>query len=329
MSAKTKSKINLKLLFFPFVVFLILLNITPITTSLGDRLVVSDNLDVAELLYKVGKLTNIYKLNLDQRFAAINVVRQERSVESEETSFDQVLAEDNHFTNILGASVTIPVLMYHYIRVNPNPADKIGFNLSVTPASFTAQMDYLVSHDYHPIALDQLGAALLGTAQLPSKPIVVTFDDGYKDSYRSAWPILRQRNLKAVNFVITGFVGGPNYLNWEEIDQMKKSGVFTFGSHTVNHSALTYLDVERIKKEVGDSKNILQGHLGYQINWFAYPYGNVNAKVADIVKQSGYLGAFGTNNGIYHDTEVMYTLPRVRIGGGDSVQSFAAKLPWK
>ncbi len=327
MAESNKFSRAFRLSFFVLVVFLILLNITPVTVFLGDRLVATDDLSAAELLYKLGRFTNIYKVDFDKRLAVIKVVKEERLGESEETSTDKFLAEDNQLKNVLGASVTIPVLMYHYIRVNPNPADKVGFNLSVTPKNFASQMDYLVSHGYHTITLDELGASLLGTVPLPQKPIVITFDDGYRDSYRSAWPILRQRNLKAVNFIITGFVDGPNYLSWGEIADMKNSGVFTFGSHTVNHSALTYLGIERIRKEVGDSKNILQAHLGYQINWFAYPYGNVNEKVAEVVNQTGYIGAFGTNNGTYHNTEAMYTLPRIRIGGGDNVQTFAAKLP--
>lgn len=329
MRINTKQNLIPRLLFFAFAVFFIILNITPVAAILGDKLVTTDDLSAAEFLYNLGKFTNIYKVNLDQRLAAVKVLKEERSVESEETSADKFLAEDNQLKAVLGASITIPVLMYHYIRVNPNPADKVGFNLSVTPVNFASQMDYLVSHGYHTTTLDELGASLLGYASLPSKPIVITFDDGYRDSYTNAYPILKSRTLKAVNFIITGFIGGPNYLTWREIDEMKNSGVFTFESHTVNHNALTYLDKERIKKEVGDSKNTLQSHLGYNVNWLAYPYGNVNEKVAEIVRQAGYIGAFGTNHGSYHDTDVIYTLPRIRIGGSDSVQSFAAKLPWK
>lgn len=327
MVAKEEKSQIFKLIFLALLILFVLSIISPISVLLGDRLISTDDLAVAEFIYKLGKRINFYNLNFDQRLAAIQVVKEERFVESEETSADKFLAGDNQFTSVLGASVTIPVLMYHYVRVNPNPADKVGFNLSVTPVNFASQMDYLISHGYHTITLDQLGAALLGQASLPAKPIVVTFDDGYHDSYTAAYPILKSRGLKAVSFVITGFVGGPNYLTWGEIDEMNKNGVFTFGSHTVDHKALTYLDKNSIGKEVAESKNTLETHLDYRVNWLAYPYGNVNDKVVKLVRQAGYIGAFGTNHGTYHDTEAMYTLPRIRIGGSDNVETFAAKLP--
>jgi len=228
---------------------------------------------------------------------------------------------------VLGASVSVPVLMYHYIRVNPVASDSVGYNLSVTPENFAAQMDYLASHGYHTISLDELGSALLNHGGLPSKPIVITLDDGYMDSYTAAFPILKNHGFKATNFIITGLVGGPNYLTWGQIDEMKNSGVFTFGAHTVHHYALTSLSAANIRAEVTDSKNTLQAHLGYQVNWLAYPYGNVNGTVASITQQAGYIGAFGTNYGTYQSTDRMFTEPRVRIGGGDIISSFAAKIP--
>jgi len=66
---------------------------------------------------------------------------------------------------------------------------------------------------------------------------------------------------------------------------------------------------------------------GYQVNWIAYPYGNVNETVANIAQQTGYVGAFGTNHGMYQSTNSMFTLPRIRIGGSDTIGSFAGKLP--
>lgn len=296
---------------------------------LGDRLFIKDHLNQAETLYKIVKATNLFNQSVDQRLLAVKVVKEERRTHSEETDIDRPLAENNRGFKVLGTSLTVPVLMYHYIRINPNPNDTVGFNLSVTPANFTSQMDYLASHGYHTISLDEMGASLLNRTALPGKPIVITFDDGYRDAHDLAFPILRDRGFKALNFVITGLVGAPNYLTWDQIDEMKASGLFTFGGHTVHHYALTYLNNDKVKYEVTESKNILQTHLGYNVNWFAYPYGNVDGRVATIVAQAGYVGAFGTNSGTYQSTNHMFTLPRVRVGGGDGLATFAAKLPWK
>jgi hypothetical protein len=92
----------------------------------------------------------------------------------------------------LGRSgIRVPILEYHYIRVNPNPRDQLGFNLSVTPTNFSAQMDWLASHGYHPITFDDLHAYFEGKEPLPARPVVLTFDDGYLDFFTTAFPILQ------------------------------------------------------------------------------------------------------------------------------------------
>jgi peptidoglycan/xylan/chitin deacetylase (PgdA/CDA1 family) len=191
-------------------------------------------------------------------------------------------------------------------------------------------MDYLAAHHYNPISINELGAALFNEATLPPKPIVITFDDGYRDSYTDAFPILLKHKFKATNFVITGVVDGSMlYLTWEQIKEMNNSGIFTFGAHTMTHRALTELPLHEVRWEMRESRKALEYHLGYRINWLAYPYGNVNEAVAKEAELVGFVGAFGTNSGTYQSTNALFTLPRIRIGGGDSIESFAAKLPWK
>src|SRR5258708_1216943 len=83
-------------------------------------------------------------------------------------------------------SIRVPILMYHYVRVNPDPRDRIGFNLSVTPGDFARQMDWLAGSGYHPVDFDDLRGYLLGHDALPNRPVVLTFDDGYRDLYTAA-----------------------------------------------------------------------------------------------------------------------------------------------
>lgn len=308
-------------------VVLLFLFSTFILTSYADSLFTSDHINQAQTLYKIASLNPFYP-NIEKRLLATQITTTERAEENEETGLEHTIAfQNNEDKNVLGASTSVPVLMYHYIRVNPVASDRVGFNLSVTPDNFAAQMDYLASHGYHTVSLDELGNALLNHGSLPSKPIVITFDDGYADCYFAAFPILRSHGFKATNFIITGLVGAPNYLTWGQIDEMKNSGVFTFGAHTVHHYALTSLSPASISSEVTDSKNTLQSHLGYPINWLAYPYGRVNSTVAQITQQAGFIGAFGTNYGTYQSTDRMFTQPRVRISGSDTLSSFAAKIP--
>lgn len=334
-NAKRKSAqefIFKKVIFFSIASVVLLIGLSFITQFVGDRLLLKDNIYLAELFYKFSKLTNPLNGNLDKRLLATEIIGEERRTHSEETDANESeISIGNVKRSVLGESVTVPVLMYHYIRVNPNQNDKVGYSLSVTPSNFSTQMDYLAAHGYHTISLDEMGAALLSHAALPQKPIVITFDDGYADCHDTALPILQSHGFKAVNFVITGLVGAPNYLTWGQIDEMKNSGVFTFGSHTITHRALYSLDNKSIKTEVTESKDILQSNLGYPINWFAYPYGAgaFDSRVSNIVRQAGYIGAFGTNYGANQNTDYMFRLPRVRVNGSDNVSSFASKLPWR
>ena len=296
--------------------------------KLGDRFFAQDSFPFAKYAYKVAHLLNPFNSGLEKRIQASEVLYTERSEESEETTVDENIAyKGRSKVNVLGASTTVPVLMYHYIRVNPNPQDSVGFRLSVNPQNFSAQMDYLAQQGYHTITLDDLGGFFFSHASLPSKPIILTFDDGYSDFHDEAFPILKSHSFKAINFVISGFVGIPGFLSWGQIDEMKTSGLIYFGAHTVHHVSLPSLSAERITQEVTESKNTLQQHLGYPINWIAYPYGKVNETVARIVQQGGYAGAFGTNRGTFQSTDRLYTLPRIRIGGSDTLGSFAAKIP--
>lgn len=297
----------------------------------GDSLQMQNRLPEADIAYKIAAGLNPFTQIAKLRIRQIEVEQEERLGNTEETNFDKetALPEKNLRQDVLGAGATIPVLLYHYIRVNPDSSDHVGFGLSVTPYNFAAQMDYLVKHSYHSLTLEEFTKIVLRHIAPPEKPILITFDDGYKDAYTQAYPILKERGLKAVNFVITGFVGGPHYLSWGEIKEMADSGTFEFGSHTVNHLDLRRLSPDRLKEELQLSKQDLEKHLNKPIVWLAYPYGFVNDIVVTAAKDAKYIGAWGTSDGTFESDEQEYALPRVRIGGGESLETFDSRLPWK
>lgn len=316
-----------------FLIFLILFLLVFLASAskiflfTGDQLLTLDKFSLAKALYWGAKATNPFDKNVASRLFILKSVVEERRTESEETTFENKPLAQNFDFNVLGESVTVPVLLYHYVRINPDKNDKVGFGLSVTPYDFASQMDYLANQGYHTITPDDLALALFANKSLPTKPIILTFDDSYRDYYTKAFPILKTHQFKAINFVITGFVGGPNYLTWPQIEEMKASGISVFGAHTVHHLALAYLSAASVKREIADSKKDLEDHLGQTVNWLAYPYGSVNDQVAQITKETGYIGAFGTNFGSFQSKDKIFTLPRIKIGGGNSVASFASLLP--
>jgi peptidoglycan/xylan/chitin deacetylase (PgdA/CDA1 family) len=222
-------------------------------------------------------------------------------------------------------AVRVPILMYHYIRVNPDPADRLGFNLSVTPTDFAAQMDWLAANSYHPIDLDDLRGYLLGGVGLPDRPIVLTFDDGYRDLYTTAYPVLRAHHFKAVAYIVSGFVNSPVNVTTDQLLEMDANGI-EIGAHTVGHVDLTKLGGANLWHEIYDSKVSLEALLGHPVLDFCYPSGRFNDGVERAVQAAGFLTATTTQPGFVHSAGDRFTWTRVRVSGGESIGQLAADL---
>lgn len=223
------------------------------------------------------------------------------------------------------ASVRVPILMYHYIRINPDPRDQLGFNLSVTPADFASQMDWLAANAYHPIDFDDLRGYLLGHESLPEKPVVLTFDDGYRDMYTTAFPILRAHGFKAVSYVVSGFVNSPSYVTTDQLLKMDANGI-QIGAHTVSHADLTTLSAAGLRHEVVDSKASLEALIVRPVLDFCYPSGKFNDAVVSVVRAAGFETATTTQPGVSHTAGDRYIWTRVRVSGGESLAQFASNL---
>ena len=221
--------------------------------------------------------------------------------------------------------VQVPILMYHYIRINPRPGDRLGYNLSVTPQDFRAQMDWLADNDWHPITLTTLRSYFDGQP-LPSKPIVLTFDDGYRDFYTTAFPILKAHHFPAVAYIVSGFIGWPErYVTGPEVQEMDRGGI-EIGSHTVSHPNLTKLSPESLQHEVGDAKVSLEALLGHPVLDFAYPVGGFDARVVKAVADQGYQSATTVIEGTAHASSDRFTWSRTRVSGGEGLDEFAKAL---
>lgn len=222
-------------------------------------------------------------------------------------------------------SVRVPILMYHYIRVNPDPGDRLGFNLSVTPADFARQMDWLAEHEYHPVDFDDLRGYLLGNQSLPAKPVILTFDDGYRDMYTTAYPTLRAHQFKGVSYVVSGFLNSPRYITVEMLLEMDAGGI-QIGAHTVSHADLTRVSAGNLHHEVFDSKAELEALVGHRVVDFCYPAGKFSDAVVRMVQGAGFESATTTEPGVSHSAGDRFVWTRVRVNGGESLQQFAADL---
>lgn len=221
------------------------------------------------------------------------------------------------------ASIRVPILMYHYIRVNPVASDWLGYRLSVPPPDFAAQMDWLAQNGYHPVTMREVLAFLGGHTGLPSKPIVLTFDDGYADFYTAALPVLRAHDFTAVSYVVSGFIGQWNYMSAAQVVAAQRAG-FEIGSHTVDHANLVRQSSDGLRYQLTASKQALDKLLGRPVVSFCYPYGNFGPREIAAVGAAGYQDATVTSTGGSMRTmSNRLAWSRIRVMGGESLPQFA------
>jgi peptidoglycan/xylan/chitin deacetylase (PgdA/CDA1 family) len=194
--------------------------------------------------------------------------------------------------------VTVPILMYHRVgSVLPgDPA--ITRALTVSPAAFAAEVSWIHANGFHAITPRQLYSALELGAQLPPKPVMITFDDGYRDVLWNAAPLLRRLRMPATAFLITGRIsaGDASFLTWSEVRRLEARG-FAIGSHTVHHLELPYVPPSEAYVELASSRDALEDHLRRAVQWFAYPSGRYDPTVVSLVRKAGYVLAFTTSGG--------------------------------
>lgn len=221
--------------------------------------------------------------------------------------------------------ISVPILEYHYIRINPDPRDRLGFNLSVTPSDFKAQMDWLQANGYHPVDLNDLRAYFQEQRALPSRPVVLTFDDGYADFYTTAFPILQAHGFTAVSYIVSGFLDHPRYMTSAQVLEIDRAGI-EVGAHTVTHVDLTKSSPAQLVLEVQGSKSALERLVGHPVLDFCYPSGMFNATVIASLRQFGLQSATTELPGTEHNWDGRLTWTRVRVNGGEALSQFIALL---
>jgi peptidoglycan/xylan/chitin deacetylase (PgdA/CDA1 family) len=217
------------------------------------------------------------------------------------------------------ATEPVPILMYHVIgTVKPGTPYP---ELWVTASDFSAQMRALAARGYHGVTLQQAWDAWHHGGLLPSKPVVVSFDDGYSGQYKDAMPVLRSLRWPGV---LNLKLGNLRDLKAPHVREMIASG-WEIDSHTINHLSLPAIDDAHLRYELEASKARLKKEFGLTVNFFCYPAGAYNQHVIAAVKQAGYLAATTTDEGFARPQDT-FVLGRVRVNGSDSPASLLAKL---
>ena len=222
-----------------------------------------------------------------------------------------------------------PILMYHAIGLSNEPASPY-----VLPANrFAAQMTWLKRLGYHPITLKQFIVCQYERRPIPAHSVVITFDDGYADNYTLAYPVLQKHNIPATIFLVSGYIGHANewdkkkqlgrrpLLSWSQIMDLAHQGI-QFGAHSCTHPALTAVSPTQAEAEITSSRRQLENRLGVPIDLFAYPYGEYDPSVQEMVQQAGFAAGCTVDAGLNTLITPSFSLRRTEIQGTDSLARF-------
>jgi peptidoglycan/xylan/chitin deacetylase (PgdA/CDA1 family) len=253
--------------------------------------------------------------------------------------------------------------MYHSISEDPEPGMAPYYRTITTPGRFAEQMRFLKENGYRGLTLKEglewLNSANGGNGGIPNsssssqsslakdqlspinyQPVVVTFDDGFRDFYTTAYPLLEELGFSATMFLPTAFIAdhgahrpflGRDCLNWHEVRELNVAGV-EFGSHTVNHPKLTELNWHDIESEIVDSKFEIEEQLGSVVTSFAYPYAypltrnEFGDRLCNLLQTAGYQTCVTTRIGFNTALDDPLKLKRLPINDADDADFFEAKL---
>ena len=224
-------------------------------------------------------------------------------------------------------SYTTPILLYH--KIDCVSEDQDPLRLSVSPALFAQQMQWLADGGYRCLTLQEVYDCWQA-GRYPRKSFALTFDDAYADTYTTVLPILQQHGFTATIFAVSDFIGRnlpwpspqhSQFLTVEQMLTMQASGM-VFGGHTVTHPILSHLPIEAATAEITQNRLDLATKLGQEIAFFSYPFGNHSAAIEQAVAAAGYTAALGVDI----DEPSRWNLWRIQINSDDGPRLFQLKV---
>lgn len=230
------------------------------------------------------------------------------------------------------------ILMYHGIAAVDERGVPPYYRLNTSPAAFARQMRFLSDNGYRVLSL---GQALANAAQddcLLANSVVLTFDDGLRDFYTDAFPVLKEYGFTATVFLPTGYIGrvdkrfkGRECLSWPEVRELHRAGI-DFGAHTVSHPQLRTLAGDLVAYEIRSSLATIADQLGTPTESFSYPYRfpeidqSFTAYVRSLLAEAGCKYGVSTRIGRSSAADERYFLKRLPVNSADDIRLFQAKL---
>ncbi len=200
------------------------------------------------------------------------------------------------------------VFMYHKFGVSKYPSTSVTIN------QLESHISELVKEKYNILSLDFIVDTIINDGELPKNAIGISVDDADKSFFEVGWPFFKKNNIPVTLFVTTGTIvkNNKSYINWDQIRKLKEEGV-TIGAHSHTHEHMPDLKIDEIKAEIELSNKIFLKELGEIPTLFAFPYGEANNEIINLIKEYKFKVAFGQHSGIINETSNMYYLPRFSL----------------
>jgi peptidoglycan/xylan/chitin deacetylase (PgdA/CDA1 family) len=238
--------------------------------------------------------------------------------------------------------IRIPILMYHSISRDEEHEIHPYYRVVTTPEVFSQHMALLAAWGHQVIGLDEAITLLRQgkdvTQHMPSKPVVLTFDDGFLDFYTDAFPILERCGFTATVFLPTSFIDavgrtslGKSFLSWPQVRELANKGI-TLGSHTVSHGYMAGMTHAAVEKELRQSKDTIEERTGMPVRSFSYPYAfpeednNFVALLRSVLQDCGYTCGVSTIIGTSVQGDDPFTLKRLPVNASDDPALLIAKM---
>lgn len=244
----------------------------------------------------------------------------------------------NPLLKLRSAESSIPILMYHSISDKDEARTHAYYRTKTAPQVFAAQMEYLHHHGYSTCGLADVLDCLKENRRIATNYVAITFDDGYRDFYTQAFPVMNRHGFSATVFLPTSYIAeaegqlkNRECLNWAEVRELQKCGI-SFGSHTVTHPQLRKLSPRAIDEEIVNSKQTIEEKTGCAVRSFAYPFAfpqtetNFTGMLRESLHKAGYQNGVCTIVGRASRHSDPFFMERLPVNSCDDEALFEAKL---
>ncbi|GGD90035.1 polysaccharide deacetylase [Aureimonas endophytica] len=232
----------------------------------------------------------------------------------------------------ISRGTAIPILMYHHVVARP-PRGTPSRYLFVEPRRFRAQMRLLKLLGYRGCSMAELAPHLRGEAS--GKVVGITFDDGFRNVYDHALPVLEECGFTATTYFVSRQVNGHNAWDTGFLPQMPcmtkaelrdwQARGQEVGAHTLDHERLAALPIAAAERQIAGSKAELEDMIGRPVEAFSYPYGSFSEAVVEMARGSGFTTGTTTLSGKATATHDPLRLPRMTVGGSDGYLRFLGR----